>query len=132
MVPLVMCPFCSNIPVKVLVKTDLPEPDSPTMASVSCSLISKETLRIAFNSRLRTVKPTERFSTDNTVSFSMISLLITYVSVDRQHPPRFGRRYTMIPTQGPKRQQGSKTDTDSYSYLQCILKSISLEKEHWH
>ena len=35
--PLVMEPLDSSIPVNVLVKTLLPEPDSPTMANVSPS-----------------------------------------------------------------------------------------------
>ena len=35
--PFETVPLDSSMPVKVLVKTDLPEPDSPTMAKVSPS-----------------------------------------------------------------------------------------------
>ena len=45
--PLVMLPLDSSMPVKVLVKTDLPEPLSPTIAKVSPSYRSRETPRIA-------------------------------------------------------------------------------------
>lgn len=44
-----MEPLASSIPRKDLVNTDLPEPDSPTMASVSPWYKSREHLRMAFN-----------------------------------------------------------------------------------
>ncbi len=45
--PLEMVPLDSSMPVKVLVKTDLPEPLSPTMAKVSPSYRSRDTPRMA-------------------------------------------------------------------------------------
>ena len=45
--PLEIFPLDSSMPVKVFVKTDLPEPLSPTIAKVSPSYRSSEMLRIA-------------------------------------------------------------------------------------
>ena len=45
--PFVTAPLDSSMPVKVLVKTDLPEPLSPTMAKVSPSYRSRDTPRMA-------------------------------------------------------------------------------------
>src|SRR5699024_2339431 len=53
MLPPVILPLTSSIPTKVLVNTLLPEPDSPTMASVSPSYRSSEHLRMAFRVRPR-------------------------------------------------------------------------------
>src|SRR5699024_374279 len=53
MVPPVILPLTSSMPTKVLVNTLLPEPDSPTMASVSPSYRSREHLRMAFRVRPR-------------------------------------------------------------------------------
>ena len=65
----------SSIPAKVLVKTDLPEPDSPTMAMDSFSRMSREIPRMAVSSRPRTRNLTWRSLTDNrTFLFSAISL----------------------------------------------------------
>ena len=56
MEPPVILPLTSSIPTNVLVKTDLPEPDSPTMARVSPSYRSSEHLRIAFSFLPRRLK----------------------------------------------------------------------------
>ena len=79
--PPVIAPFDSNIPVKVFVNTDLPEPDSPTIANVSCSFNSRETLRMARNSLLRTLKPTEIFSALKIVFFAILTYSSFYMCV---------------------------------------------------
>ena len=81
MVPEVIAPFASSIPVNVFVNTDLPEPDSPTIASVSCSFSSRETLRMARNSLLRTLKPTEIFSALKIVFLSILTDSSFYMCV---------------------------------------------------
>ena len=54
----------------VFVSTDLPEPDSPTIASDSFSYTSRLTLRIAVRIRPRTLNLTTTFLSDNITFFS--------------------------------------------------------------
>ena len=50
--PFVIIPLDSNIPVKDLIKTDFPEPDSPTIASVSPLYKSKLSYNFILNTKL--------------------------------------------------------------------------------
>ena len=59
-----MEPFLSSIPTKHLVKTLLPEPDSPTMARVSPSYRSREVRRIAVSLLPRREKVTSTSRAD--------------------------------------------------------------------
>ena len=69
-----MRPFSSSIPVNVFVKTDFPEPDSPTKARTSPSIKSTETPRIA-------VKTLSRTSNSTTISRAVkITFLLFVIS----------------------------------------------------
>ena len=74
MLPWAMRPLSSNIPVKVFVKTDLPEPDSPTKARTSPSISSKETPRIA-------VRTLSRTSNSTTISRAVKITLLSFCHV---------------------------------------------------
>ena len=64
MEPPVTEPFLSSMPTNVFVKTDLPEPLSPTIASVSPSYRSSEQRRMAFSFWPRRVNCTSRSFTE--------------------------------------------------------------------
>ena len=74
---------------KSLVKTDLPEPDSPTKAKTSPSTKSRETPRIAAKTRSRTSNSTTISRADNITFYFVIldSYLCVRGSLD---PPSFG------------------------------------------
>ena len=86
MLPLAIRPFSSNIPVKVFVKTDFPEPDSPTKASTSPSTKSMETPRIAVKTLSRTSNSTTISRAVKITLFSFVMSTPIYVYVDHLHP----------------------------------------------
>ena len=67
-----MLPFASNIPIKDFVNTDLPEPDSPTIASVSPSYKSREHFLIAINLRPRKLNWISTSLADKIGSFAIV------------------------------------------------------------
>ena len=74
-------PLVSRIPMAVLTVTDLPEPDSPTIATVSPRLTAKSTLRRAWTLPAVVAKETDRPSTLRIKSpFSCINLSLLYIS----------------------------------------------------
>ena len=79
MEPPVTEPLASSIPRKDLVNTDLPEPDSPTMASVSPWYKSREHLRIAFNFLPRRLKEISTSLADKIGSLSIFAMNISSV-----------------------------------------------------
>jgi len=76
MLPLLMKPLESNIPANVFVKTDFPEPDSPTMAMDSFSYMSNETCLMAERILPLTLNFTSTSLRDNRtfLSFSLFSM----------------------------------------------------------
>ncbi|CIV51844.1 Uncharacterised protein [Streptococcus pneumoniae] len=77
-----MRPFSSSIPVKVFVKTDLPDPDSPTKANTSPSTSSRETPRMAVNTLSRTSNSTTISRAVKITFFSFVISTPIYVYVD--------------------------------------------------
>ena len=92
--------------IMVLIQTDLPDPDSPTIANVSPSIKSTETFLIAVKVRSRTLNLTT-ISRALRIAFfdclakeaSKINLFFlhilppTYVSLDQQHRLKSDQRY---------------------------------------
>ena len=70
--PPVMVPLASSIPIKDFVNTDLPEPDSPTIARVSPSYRSREHFLIAINLRPRTLNWISTSLADKIGSFAIM------------------------------------------------------------
>ena len=119
MVPLAIRPFSSNIPVKVFVKTDLPEPDSPTSAMTSPSTRSKETLRIAVKTRSRTSNSTTISRADKITFLSfVISTPPIYVYVDRWRLQDFVQRYRM--TRIPRLRLSMESRKDTHWLLRFV------------
>ena len=119
MVPLAIRPFSSNIPVNVFVKTDLPEPDSPTSAMTSPSTRSKETLRIAVKTRSRTSNSTTISRADNITFLSfVIPTPPIYVYVDRWRLQGFVQRYRM--TRIPRLRLSMESRKDTHWLLRFV------------
>ena len=72
MVPPVMEPLVSNRPMKLLVNTLLPEPDSPTTASTSPRYRSRSMPRMACSTRPRRLNRISSPRTERMQSFSFI------------------------------------------------------------
>ena len=130
MLPLAIRPLSSNIPVKVFVRTDLPEPDSPTSAMTSPSTRSKDTLRMAVKTRSRTSNSTTISRADKITFLSfVISTPPIYVYVDRWHLQGFVQRYRM--TRIPRLRLSMESRKDTHWLLRFVssLKSDDLNLE---
>ena len=77
MVPFEIKPLFSSIPAKVLVRTDLPEPDSPTIARDSFSYTSRDTFRIAVSILPRTLNLTSTLRSERSTFLSLVFSIIS-------------------------------------------------------
>lgn len=114
--PEAMRPLFSNMPVKVLVKTDLPDPDSPTKAKISPSCNFKEILRMAVKMRLRTVNSTTKSFTSNITLFVVMTVLTCLIS--HQFIYLCERGSVASAKFCPTRYNGNDTNTNTVSGIQ--------------